>query len=75
MLLLGAFLVSGLLLAPVAGLVAAGVASSSVLLWIAAPVSVAYGGLAYAIGLRIAGSWLRGHQPELLAELSPNRAA
>ena len=75
LLLLGAFLVSGLLLAPVAGLVAAGVASSSVLLWIAAPVSVAYGGLAYAIGLRIAGSWLRGHQPELLAELSPNRAA
>ena len=73
--LLGAFLASGLLLTPVAGLVAAGVASSSALLWIAAPVSIVYGGSAYFIGLRLAGSWLRNHEPELLAELSPAKSS
>jgi hypothetical protein len=72
---LGAFLLSGLLLAPVAALVAVGVESSSTLLWIAGPVSVFYGALVYLIGLRTAGSWLRGHQAELLAELSSSRAA
>jgi hypothetical protein len=44
-------------------------------LWIAGPVSVFYGALVYLIGLRTAGSWLRGHQAELLAELSSSRAA
>jgi ABC-2 type transport system permease protein len=73
--LLGAFLASGLLLTPVGGLVAAGIASSRAMLWVAAPVSIIYGGIAYLVGLRLAGSWLRNHEPELLAELSPAKSS
>jgi len=72
--LLGAFLLSGLLLAPPAVLAGVG-ASHPAVLWIAGPVSVAYGVAAYAIGMHISGSWLRTHQPELLGALSPSRAA
>jgi hypothetical protein len=75
LIMLGAFLGSGLLVAPVAGLIGAGIASSSsILLWIAAPLAIAYGGAAYVGGLRVASKWLRDHQPEVLAALSPSKA-
>jgi hypothetical protein len=74
-LLLGALLASAVLLVPVAALVSIGVDSSTGLLWVAGPVSVGYGVLAYLVGLRTSGSWLREHQPELLADLGANRSA
>jgi ABC-2 type transport system permease protein len=73
--LLGAFLFSGIMVAPVAILIGVGLTTSPVLLWVAAPVGVLYGSVVYVIGLRVASAWLREHQPELLERLSPARAA
>jgi hypothetical protein len=41
---------------------------------IACPVAVVYGLVLWRVGLDIGTRWLRGHQAELLVELSPRRA-
>jgi ABC-2 type transport system permease protein len=69
-LLWGAFLVSLLLLAPVAIVVGIALTSWRPLLWISSPMAVLYGAGAYLVGERLAGTWLREHQPELLDALS-----
>jgi ABC-2 type transport system permease protein len=74
-LLMGAFLGSLLLLAPVAVLVGIALTMWRPLLWIASPVAVLYGAGAYLVGVRVAAKWLREHQPELLEALSPRSAA
>jgi ABC-2 type transport system permease protein len=73
--LLGSFLLSGVIVAPVAVLVGLGLTDSSVVLWIAGPVGVLYGSAVYLAGLRMGATWLRDHQPELLERLSPAWAA
>ncbi len=72
--LFGVVLVDQLLLAPLAGLVLAGLFGWRPLLWVAVPVSVLYTAVLYRTGFRLAARWLRGHQAELLEALSPRRA-
>jgi hypothetical protein len=67
-------LVANLLLAlPLAALVLIGVRAWRPLLLLAGPISLAYGGVIYGLGLRVAVEWLRHHQPELLEALTPRR--
>jgi ABC-2 type transport system permease protein len=66
--------VSQLLVAPIAALVLVGLETWTPLLAIAAPASLAYGALLYAVGRRMAATWLREHQAELLLALSPRSA-
>ncbi len=73
--LVGALLGTALLVSPVAGAIAFGLASSRLVLWVACPIAVVYGLGAYVVGLRVAATWLRTHQPELLSALSPAAAA
>jgi ABC-2 type transport system permease protein len=68
-----AVLLNLLLVSPVAALVGLGVSRWRGLLALSVPVSLAYGGMLYWIGLRIASSWIRIHQAELLEELSPRQ--
>jgi len=70
-----AMVIAGMLCAPLGVLVGIGVAWWPPGLVIAAPVSVVYGVALWRFGLFLAADWLRGHQPELLASLSPRRAA
>ena len=39
------------------------------------PLAIAYGAWLWRVGLGLGADWLAGHQPELLAALSPRRAA
>jgi ABC-2 type transport system permease protein len=71
---MAAFAVQGLLLLPLLALVVVGVATWPPALAIACPVAVAYGVVLWRVGLDIGTRWLRGHQAELLAALSPRRA-
>ena len=73
-LMMVALLLNLLLIGPVAGLVAAGLKLWRPLLAVSVPISLAYGAILYLTGLRIASSWVRTHQAELLEELSPRRA-
>jgi ABC-2 type transport system permease protein len=45
----------------------------AVWLWIGLPVGIAYGGVAYFVGSRLAGDLLDRRMPELLAAVTPNR--
>ena len=68
--LFGAFLLGAVLLVPVAVGVAIGVATSTAALWVAAVLAASYGVAVYAVGLLLAGAWLRRHEPELLRKLA-----
>jgi ABC-2 type transport system permease protein len=70
-----AFAVEGALLLPLLALVGIGVLAWRPALAIACPTAVLYGLAVWRVGLGIGARWLRGHQPELLAELDPRRAA
>lgn len=70
-----AMLTAGILCAPLGVLVAVGVTFWPPALLLAAPVAVLYGAAVWRVGLFLAANWLRAHQPELLAALSPRRAA
>jgi ABC-2 type transport system permease protein len=70
-----AMLTAGVLCAPLGVLVGIGLTWWHPALVIAAPVAVVYGLLLWRFGLFLAADWLRGHQPELLATLSPRRVA
>lgn len=71
LIMLGVFLVSQLLVVPIAVLVLAGLYVWRPMLAVAAPASIVYGVTVYLVGGRIAARWLRGHEPELLAALGP----
>jgi ABC-2 type transport system permease protein len=70
-----ALTVEGVLLLPVAILVAVGVAAWRPALAIACPVALLSGLAVWRVGLGMSARWLRDHQPELLTALSPRRAA
>ena len=70
-----AMLAVGVLCAPLGVLVGIGVALWHPALTIAAAAAVVYGATLWRVGLYLAASWLRTHQPELLTALSPRRAA
>jgi ABC-2 type transport system permease protein len=70
-----AFAAQGLLLLPLAVLVGVGLVVWPPALVLVCPVAIAYGGWLWRVGLGIGSAWLAGHQPELLAALSPRRAA
>jgi ABC-2 type transport system permease protein len=70
-----AVLIAGALCAPLGVLVGIGVTWWHPALLLAAPVAVLYGAALWRFGLFLAAGWLRAHQPELLAALSPRRAA
>jgi ABC-2 type transport system permease protein len=70
-----AFAAQGLLLLPLVVLVAVGLLVWPPALVLACPVAVVYGGWLWRVGLGMGSAWLAGHQPELLAALSPRRAA
>jgi ABC-2 type transport system permease protein len=62
------------LLVPLAAVVTVGLFVSRPVLFLAAAFAIAYGAGAYLLGLHIASGWLRGHQAELLANLSPSKS-
>jgi hypothetical protein len=64
-----------LLLLPPLVLVVVGVLAWRPALAIACPLAVLSGLAVWRVGLGMSARWLRDHQPELLAELSPRRAA
>jgi len=66
--------VQGVLL-PLLAVVGVGVAAWRPALAIACPVAVLYSLGVWRIGLGMSAGWLRERQPELLAALSPRRAA
>jgi ABC-2 type transport system permease protein len=70
-----AFAAQGLLLLPLAALVGVGLVVWPPALVLVCPVAVVYGAWLWRVGLGIGAAWLGGHQPELLAALSPRRAA
>jgi ABC-2 type transport system permease protein len=70
-----AFAAQGVLMLPLAVLVVVGVVSWTPALVLACPLAIGYGLLLWRIGLGLGAGWLAGHQPELLAALSPRRAA
>jgi ABC-2 type transport system permease protein len=72
---MAAFAAQGVLVAPLAALVVAGVVAWTPALVVVCPLAVAYGVFLWRVGLGLGASWLRGHQPELLAALSPRRPA
>jgi ABC-2 type transport system permease protein len=41
--------------------------------WLGLPLGVAYGTVAYVVGVRVAGAILDRRMPELLATVTPNR--
>jgi ABC-2 type transport system permease protein len=69
-----AFAAQGVLLLPLLALVVAGVLVWPPALVLACPLAVLYGALVWRLGLGMGARWLAGHQPELLAALSPRRA-
>jgi ABC-2 type transport system permease protein len=70
-----ALTVQGVLLLPMLALVGVGVLAWRPALAVACPVAVLSGLAVWRIGLGMGARWLREHQPELLAELSPRRTA
>jgi ABC-2 type transport system permease protein len=70
-----ALTVEGVLLLPLLVLVAVGLLAWRPALAIACPVALLSGLAVWHAGLGISARWLRDHQPELLAELSPRRTA
>jgi ABC-2 type transport system permease protein len=70
-----AFTLQGVVLLPLVVLVGVGLFAWRPALAIACPAAVLYGLAVWRVGLGIGARWLRGHQPELLAALSPRRAA
>jgi hypothetical protein len=70
-----AFAVQGVLVAPLAALVVAGLVAWPPALVLACPLAIGYGLFLWRVGLGLGAGWLGGHQPELLAALSPRRAA
>ena len=70
-----AFAVQGVLVLPLAAVVVAGLAAWTPALVLVCPLAIAYGVFLWRVGLGLGASWLTGHQPELLAALSPRRAA
>jgi ABC-2 type transport system permease protein len=72
---MAAFAAQGVLLAPLAALVVAGLVAWTPALVLVCPLAVAYGVFLWRVGLGLGASWLSGHQPELLAALSLRRPA
>jgi ABC-2 type transport system permease protein len=72
---MAAFAAQGVLVAPLAALVVAGLVAWTPALVLVCPLAVAYGVFLWRVGLGLGASWVRGHQPELLAALSPRRPA
>jgi ABC-2 type transport system permease protein len=70
-----AFAAQGVLLLPLAALVVAGLVLWPPALVLACPAALVYGGWLWRVGVGLGSAWLDGHQPELLASLSPRRAA
>jgi ABC-2 type transport system permease protein len=70
-----AFAAQGILLLPLAALVAVGLVVWTPALVLVCPLAVAYGVWLWRVGLDLGAAWLTGHQPELLAALSTRRAA
>jgi hypothetical protein len=70
-----AFAAQGVLLLPLAALVVAGLVVWPPALVLACPLAVGYGLFLWRVGLGLGAGWLAGHQPELLAALSPRRPA
>jgi ABC-2 type transport system permease protein len=70
-----AFAVQGVLVLPLAAVVVAGLAAWTPALVLVCPLAIAYGVFLWRVGLGLGASWLTGHQPELLAALSPRRPA
>jgi ABC-2 type transport system permease protein len=70
-----AFAVQSVLVAPLAAVVVAGVVAWPPALVLVCPLAIGYGVFLWRVGLGLGASWLGGHQPELLAALSPRRAA
>jgi ABC-2 type transport system permease protein len=70
-----AFAAQGLLLLPLLVLVVVGLVVWPPALGVAGLVALGYGGFLWRVGLGLGAGWLAGHQPELLAALSPRRAA
>jgi ABC-2 type transport system permease protein len=70
-----AFAFQGLLLLPLAALVGIGLVLWPPALVLSCPLAIAYGAWLWRVGLGLGADWLAGHQPELLAALSPRRAA
>ena len=72
---MAAFAAQGVLVAPLAALVVAGLVAWTPALVLVCPLAIAYGVFLWRVGLGLGASWLRGHQPELLAALSRRRPA
>jgi ABC-2 type transport system permease protein len=72
---MAAFAAQGVLVAPLAALVVAGLVAWTPALVLVCPLAIAYGVFLWRVGLGLGASWLRGHQPELLAALSLRRPA
>jgi ABC-2 type transport system permease protein len=70
-----AFAAQGVLMLPLAVLVVVGLVSWTPALVLVCPLAIGYGLLLWRVGLGLGAGWLSGHQPELLAALSPRRAA
>jgi hypothetical protein len=70
-----ALTVEGVLLLPLLVLVTVGLLAWWPALAIACPLALLSGLAVWRVGLGISARWLRDHQPELLAELSPRRTA
>ena len=70
-----AFAAQGVLMLPLAVLVVVGLVSWTPALVLVCPLAIGYGLLLWRVGLGLGAGWLAGHQPELLAALSPRRAA
>ena len=70
-----AFAAQGVLVLPLAALVVAGLVAWPPALVLVCPLAIVYGGWLWRVGLGLGAAWLEAHQPELLAALSPRRAA
>jgi ABC-2 type transport system permease protein len=70
-----AFAAQGMLLLPLLVLVGVGLLVWPPALAVASLVALGYGAVLWRVGLGLGSGWLAGHQPELLAALSPRRAA
>jgi ABC-2 type transport system permease protein len=72
---MAAFAAQGVLVLPLAAVVVAGLVAWTPALVLVGPLSIAYGVFLWRVGLGLGASWLRDHQPELLAALSLRRPA
>jgi ABC-2 type transport system permease protein len=67
--------VEGALMVPLAALLVVGLTIWSPALVVLCPFAIAYGCALWRLGVHLGAEWLSSHQPELLAALSPRRAA